>query len=39
MDIDAALSSTNIIEIAALAVVPFAVTQLLRVIREAITKI
>ena len=29
MDIDGALSSTNIIEIAALAVVPFAVTQLL----------
>ena len=38
MDIDGALSSTNIIEIASIAVVPFAITQLLRVIREAIAK-
>lgn len=38
MDIDSALSANNIIEIAALAVIPFAVTQLLRVIKEAIKK-
>ena len=38
MDIDGALTANNIIEIAALSVVPFAVTQLLRVIREAVTK-
>ncbi len=38
MDIDSALTANNIIEIAALSVVPFAVTQLLRVIREAVTK-
>ena len=38
MDIDAALTSTNIIQIAALAVVPFAVTQLLRVVKEAFSK-
>ena len=38
MDIDGALTANNIIEIAALAVVPFAVTQLFRVIREAVTK-
>ena len=38
MDIDGALTANNIIEIAALSVVPFAVTQLLRVIREAVAK-
>ena len=38
MDIDVALTSTNIIQIAALAAVPFAVTQLLRVIKEAFSK-
>lgn len=38
MDIDGALTANNIIEIAALSVIPFAVTQLLRVIREAATK-
>ncbi len=38
MDIDSALSANNIIEIAALAVIPFAVTQFLRVIKEAIKK-
>ena len=38
MDIDGALSSTNIIEIVALAAIPFALTQLLRVIREAVVK-
>lgn len=38
MDIDSALTADNIIEIAALSVVPFVVTQLLRVIREAVTK-
>ena len=38
MDIDGALTANNIIEIAALSVVPFAVTQLLRVIREFFTK-
>ena len=38
MDIDSALTANNIIEIAALSVVPFAVTQLMRVIIEAVTK-
>lgn len=38
MDIDGALTANNIIEIVALAAIPFAVTQLLRVIREAVTK-
>lgn len=35
MDIDGSLSAGNIIEIAALSVIPFALTQLLRVFREA----
>ena len=38
MDIDNALTANNIIEITALAAVPFAITQLLRVIREAVSK-
>lgn len=38
MDIDGALTGNNIIEIVALAAIPFAVTQLLRVIREAFFK-
>ena len=38
MDVDSALTADNIIEIAALSVIPFAVTQLLRVIKEAVTK-
>ncbi len=38
MDIDNALTANNIIEITALAFVPFALTQLMRVIREAVTK-
>lgn len=38
MDIDSALTANNIIEITALAAVPFAITQLLRVIREAVSK-
>lgn len=38
MDIDSTLTANNIIEITALSVVSFAVTQLLRVIKEAITK-
>lgn len=38
MDIDPNLTADNIIEIAALAAVPFAVTQLFRVIKEAVTK-
>ncbi len=38
MDIDGAVSGMNIIQSAALAVIPFALTQLLRVIREAVAK-
>ncbi len=38
MDIDSALTANNIIEIVALSIVPFAITQFLRVIRETVTK-